>query len=230
MKVIIRRLLVGLSILSMLAAHALAQDRQGTYSLPANQVIPGRPWTQIIPDPDKFNWTTTRDGGRPGYRYRGMLPMQQRFYEYIQQKRRNNVPLSAAEQATIRWLITSRRWPEAPRPNPFWASFMRYLRNQTTTDLNIAQSIMFDQLVSRGLVPVDTPPNANLERIRQYLNSGPFQTRNWFERTFGRVEPWMDNLYAGYGFDLRPAGGASGNSFPGGDPFNGLKVTYNISG
>lgn len=230
MNAIIRRLFLLLSILSMLAPRAFAQDRQGTYSLPANQVIPGRPWTQIIPDPDKFNWTTTRDGGRPGYRYRGMLPMQQRFYDYIQQKRRDNVPLSAAEQATIRWLVTSRRWPEAPRPNPFWASFMRYLRNQTTTDLNIAQSIMFDQLVSRGLVPVDTPPNANLERIRQYLNSGPFQTRNWFERTFGRVEPWMDNLYSGFGFDLRPAGTASGNSFPAGDPFNGLKATYNISG
>ncbi len=224
------RLFLTVAVVFILAASTVAQDRQGTYSLPANQIVPGHPWTQTIPDPDKFDWSTARDGARPGYRYRGMLPMQQRFYDYIQQKRRSNVPLSSAEQATIRWLITSRRWPEAPRPNQFWAAFMRYLRNQTTTDLNIAQSIMCDQLVSRGLVPVDSPPNANVARIRQYLNSGPFQSRNWFERTFGRVEPWMDNLYAGYGFDLRPSGSASGNSFPAGDPFNGLKVTYNISG
>lgn len=214
--------------LLVLAETGFAQQPQGSYSLPADQIIPGRPWTSIIPDPDKFDWHT-RDGGRPGYRYRGMLPMQQKFYDYIQQKRRANAPLSSAEQATIRWLITSRRWPEAPRPNAFWAAFMRYLRDQPTTDLNLAQGIMVDQLLSRGLVPVDMPPNQNFERVRNYLNSGPFRSRNWFERVFGRVEPWMDNLYAGYGFDMRQSA-PSGNSFPAGDPFNGLKVSYNLSG
>lgn len=220
--------LLALCVLLPPGGSSVAQQTQGSYSLPADQIIPGRPWTSIIPDPDKFSWST-RDGGRPGYRYRGMLPMQQKFYEYIQQKRQANTPLSSAEQSTIRWLITSRRWPEAPRPNAFWAAFMRYLRQQPTTDLNVAQGIMVDQLLSRGLVPVDMPPNQNFQRVRDYLNSGPFRSRNWFERVFGRVEPWMDNLYAGYGFDMRPSA-PSGNSFPGGDPFNGLKVTYNISG
>ena len=215
-------------VLASLSLRTVGQEKQGTYSLPHDQVIPGRPWTSIIPDPDKFDWTT-RDGGRPGYRYRGMLPMQQRFYNYIQQKQRSNLPLSWAEQATIRWLISSRRWPEAPRPNAFWAAFMRYLREQPTTNLNIAQGIMVNQLLSRGLVPVDMPPNPNFARVRDYLNSGPFQSRNWFERIFGRVEPWMDNLYAGYGYDLR-ASVPSGNSFPAGDPFNGLKISYNVSG
>lgn len=215
-------------VLLILVELGFAQQSQGTYSLPADQIIAGRPWTSIVPDPDKFDWNT-RDGGRPGYRYRGMLPMQQRFYEYIQQKRRANVPLSSAEQATIRWLITSRRWPEAPRPNAFWSAFMRYLRDQPTTDLNLAQGLMVDQLLSRGLIPVDMPPNQNFQRVRDYLNSGPFRSRNWFERVFGRVEPWMDNLYAGYGFDMRPSA-PSGNSFPRGDPFNGLKVSYNVSG
>ncbi|HLG18033.1 MAG TPA: tetratricopeptide repeat protein [Blastocatellia bacterium] len=207
---------------------AVAQDTQGSYSLPPGHVIPGRPWSSIIPDPDRFDWTA-RDGGRPGYRYRGMLPMQQRFYDYIQQQRRANIPLSWAEQATIRWLISSRRWPEAPRPNAFWSAFMRYLRDQPTRNLNIAQSIMLDQLRSRGLVPVDRAPDPNFARIRDYLNSGPFHSRNWFERVFGRAEPWMDNLYAGWGYDLRPSA-PSGNSFPAGDPFNGLKITYNVSG
>ena len=215
-------------VLLLSSATGVAQQSQGSYSLPASQIIPGRPWTSIIPDPDKFDWGT-RDGVRPGYRYRGMLPMQQKFYEYIQQKRRANVPLSSAEQATIRWLITSRRWPEAPQPNAFWSAFMRYLRQQSTTELNVAQGLMVNELLSRGLVPVDMPPNQNFQRVRDYLNSGPFHSRNWFERIFGRVEPWMDNLYAGYGFDMRPSA-PSGNSFPGGDPFNGLKVGYNISG
>jgi tetratricopeptide (TPR) repeat protein len=211
-----------------LSSLKFMQDRQGTYSLPASQIVHGRPWTSIIPDPDKFDWTTGANG-RPGYRYRGMLPMQKKFYDYIKQKQRTNVPLTTAEQSTIRWLISSRRWPEAPRPNAFWAAFMRYLREQPTTDLNLAQGLMVDQLLSRGLVPVDMPADPNFARVRDYLNSGPFRSRNWFERIFGRVEPWMDNLYAGYGFDMRPSA-PSGNSFPGGDPFNGLKITYNISG
>ena len=228
MKRILLRIVLAALIASSSSLNGLAQ-REGVYSLPQDQIVPGRPWTTMVPDPDKFDWST-RDGGRPGYRYRGMLPMQQRFYDYIQQKRRNNVPLSWAEQATIRWLITSRRWPEAPRPNAFWSAFMLYLRDQRTTDLNLAQELMLQQLFSRGLVGVDTQPGGNSERLRNYLNSGPFRGRNWFERTFGRVEPWMDNLYAGYGFDLRPGGSPAGNSFPAGDPFNGLKIIYNVSG
>lgn len=215
-------------ILSSIVFGNPSQQRQATYSLPADQIIPGRPWTSIIPDPDKFDWTS-REGGRPGYRYRGMLPAQQRFYEYIQEKRRNNQELTWAERSTIRWLISSRRWPEAPRPNAFWSAFMRYLREQPTADLNVAQGIMMNELISRGLVPVDMPPSANFERVREYLNSGPFHSRNWFERVFGRIEPWMDNLYAGYGFDMRPSAPLA-NAFPPKDTFNGLRVIYDVSG
>ncbi len=217
-----------LGFVFFLPGMQFAQVQQGTYTLPQDQVIPGRPWTQFIPDPDKFDWSAGKEG-RPGYRYRGMLPMQQKFYDYVQEKRRANQPLSSAELATIRFLISSRRWPETPRPNPFWAAFMRYLREQRTMDLNLAQSLMLRQLDERGLIPVDPPPNPNMERIREYLNSGPFRPRNWFERAFGRVEPWMDNYYAGSGYDMRPPA-PSGNSFPAGDPFNGLKITYNVSG
>lgn len=228
MKRVVLRIVIMALVLSSFSSRAVAQ-REGVYSLPQDQIIPGRPWTTMIPDPDKFDWST-RGGGRPGYRYRGMLPMQQRFYDYIQQKRRNNVPLSWAEQATIRWLITSRRWPEAPRPNAFWSAFMRYLREQPTTDLNTAQELMLQQLFSRGLVGVDTQPSGNTLRLRDYLNSGPFRGRNWFERVFGRFEPWMDNIYAGYGYDLRTPSAPAGNAFPAGDPFNGLKIIYNVSG
>lgn len=214
-------------LFTLMLGTSLSQTR---YTLPAEHVVAGKPWTSLIPDPDKFDWTA-KDGNRPGYRYRGMLPMQQKFYDYIQEKRRANIPLTTAEEATIRWLITSRRWPEAPRPNEFWAAFMRYLREQPTLELNIAQAIMVDQLISRGLVPVDRVPNADFEKVRDYLNAGPFRPRNWFERTFGRVEPWMDNLYSGMGYDLRPPGGSpGGNLFPQGEPFNGLKVSYSVSG
>ncbi len=206
----------------------LAQPTQTPYILPAEHHVPGRPWTTIIPDPDKFDWTTT--GARPGYQYRGMQPAQQRFYDYIQRKRRDSQPLSWAEQATIRRLIASRRWPEAPRPNQFWAAYMRYLRTLPSLELNVAQNLMFSELQARGLVGVDQVPTVNTERIRNYLNSGPFQSRNWFERTFGRVEPWMDNLYAGWGYDLREPAGPSGNAFPATGTFNGLRTTYNVSG
>ena len=226
------RQMLGLAVCALVAlggVRAPAQATQDPYVLSADHVVPGRPWTNFIPDPDKFDWSAP-GGGRPGYRYRGMLPMQQRFYDYVQQKRRANVPLTAAEESTMRWLISSRRWPEAPRPNAFWAAFMRYLREQPTLDLNLAQMIMLDQLRSRGLVPTDVPPTQNSERIRNYLNSGPFQPRNWFERTFGRLEPWMDNLYAGWGHDLRPAAASGANTFPGNEHFNGLKINYNVSG
>lgn len=227
------RFAICLSVCACLVAvsgvRTPARVTQDPSVLSADHVVPGRPWTNFIPDPDKFDWSAP-GGGRPGYRYRGMLPMHQRFYDYVQQKRRANVPLSAADESTMRWLISSRRWPEAPRPNAFWAAFMRYLRAQPTLDLNIAQTIMLDQLRSRGLVPTDPPPTRNAERISNYLNSGPFQPRNWFERTFGRVEPWMDNLYAGWGYDMRPATSGGANVFPANGPFNGLQINYNVSG
>ena len=196
------------------------------YKLPPGHAVAGKPWTSIIPDPDKFDWPT--QGARPGYEYRGMTDGQRRFYDYIQQKRGGNKPLSEADQAMIRRLISSRRWPEPPRPNAFWSSYMRYLRNLDTLNLNLPQSLMLSELRSRGLVPVDRQMTPEMARVRDYLNSGPFQARNWFERTFGRVEPWMDGLYSGYGYDLRPPAPAA-NTFPG-TPFNGLQVTYDISG
>jgi len=224
--------IVLLTIASTLICSAIfSQERQGTYSLPKDQIIPGKPWTEFIPDPDKFDWNGNSEG-RPGYRFRGMLPIQQKFYDYIKEKQRVKAPLSSAEEATIRWLISSRRWPEMPRPNPFWRAFMRYLREQPTKDLNVAQSIMLTQLQQRGLVPVDFPPDANLLKIRDYLNSGPFRARNLFEWFVGRVEPWMDNLYAGAGIDMRPSDTSSSTttSFPVDGPFNGLRINYNVKG
>ncbi|MEN6303354.1 MAG: hypothetical protein ABFD96_11550 [Armatimonadia bacterium] len=211
----------------LLLGPVAAQKKQDPYNLPPGHHIPGRPWTSIIPDPDKYNWNAT--GARPGYEYRGMLPLHQRFYDYIQRKRAANQPLTWADQSTIRWLITCRRWPEAPRPNAFWAAYMRYLRSLPNDDLNTAQNVMLSELMSRGLVPVDMIPDERFQNIHKYLTSGPFRARNWFERTFGRIEPWMDNLAAGWGYDLRTSA-PSGNSFPAGDPFNGLKITYNVAG
>lgn len=215
---------VGLT-LCLLGSVADAQQGGG---VPAAQYVPGHPWTSIIPDPDRYDWDATNT--RPGYQYRGLLPMQQRFYDYIQTKRRNNEPLSWAEQSMIRWLTSARRWPEPPRPNEFWAAYMRYLRGLKNDNLNVAQNIMLSELMARGFVVMDMVPNRDSQRIRNYLTSGPFRERNWFERTFGRAEPWMDNLMAGWGYDLRPSSGGGGNAFPTGEPFNGLKVTYNISG
>lgn len=220
---------LGLALLSVVVSTPplVAQpESRGVYVLPPEQIVPGKPWTHFIPDPDKYEWPTT--GGRPGYRYRGMLPMQQRFYDYIQQKRAARQELTVAEAATIRHLIERRRWPEPPRPNRFWAAFMRYARNLDTLDLNTAQTQMMAELIGRGLMAVDRMPTPNLPKIRDYLDAGCFQPRNWFERAFGRVEPWMDSMYAGMGFDMRPLA-PPGNVFPA-EPFNGMRVTYNVAG
>lgn len=202
------------------------EAQTNTYVLPKEHHVAGKPWTAIIPDPDKFAWPT--EGARPGYQYRGMTAGQRRFYEYIKEKRSAHKDLSEADQAMIRRLVNLRRWPETPRPNKFWGDFMRYMRSLNTTELNLAQTLMLSELRSRGLVPVDRAMTPEMIRVRDYLNSGPFHARNWFERTFGRVEPWMDGLYSGYGYDLRPAGPAA-NTYPA-SPFNGMTITYNVSG
>ncbi|MBU0610990.1 MAG: hypothetical protein KKI08_24125 [Armatimonadetes bacterium] len=216
---------LSLAALVPTAAPAQMEDR-GVYALPQDQIVPGKPWTHFIPDPDKYQWPTT--GGRPGYRFLGMLPLQKRFYDYIQQKRARNQPLTYWEGATIRHLIERRRWPEPPRPNAFWAEFMRQARNFDSLELRTDQTLLMAELIGRGLMPVDRMPTPNLPKVREYLNSGCFQPRTWFERTFGRVEPWMEAMYAGMGFDMRPLTPA-GNVFPG-EPFNGMQITYNVAG
>jgi len=189
--------------------------------------VPGRPWTQVIPDPDLYDWRRVQD--RPGYRYRGMLPMQQRFYDYIQRKRQSGQALSSADQSMIRWLQSLRRWPEAPAPNEFWKAYMRYLRNLDREELNFAESLMYSQLISRGYLPSDPVPGETQKKLIEYLNSGPFQPRNWFERTFGRVEPWIEQYAVSQGYDVGAGGGGGGPVFPG-EPFNGMQISYSVSG
>ncbi|MFC2157548.1 tetratricopeptide repeat protein [Acidobacteriota bacterium] len=171
------------------------------------QPIDGRPWTTIIPDPDTYDWS---NNNRPGYRYRGMEPMHQRFHDYIKRKQAQGTELHWEERLLIRQLIAARRWPEAPRPNEFWAAYMRYLRSLPNDKLNTAQTLMLTELTRRGLVGLDRDPSPAASRIREYLNSKPFEARNWFERTFGRVEdwmgPWLDYQLAGHGHPLSAPG------------------------
>ena len=99
----------------------------------------------------------------------------------------------------------ARRWPEPPVPNDVWKSFLRYLREQPTLDLNLAQGFMFSEATAYGMIPMDRPQNEDMRKTIEYLSSGPFRARNWFERTFGRVEPWMDYFVASRGYDMTPA-------------------------
>lgn len=172
-------------------------------------------WETIIPDPDTVDWTANN---RPGYRYRGMEPTHQNFYDYICAKRERGEALSQAENAMIRQLQSLRRWPEAPVPNAFWKAFLRYQRKQAPRELNVAQSLMLAAATSRGLVPTDAPPTPQTSQILTYLNSRPFRARNWFERSFGRVEPWMDHSVAAAGVDMRPVSGVPASGVLKGDP------------
>jgi tetratricopeptide (TPR) repeat protein len=131
-----------------------------------------------------------------------MLPRHQAFYDYIQQKRKNDLPLTWAEEALVRHLIIIRRWPDPPAPNPFWSACMRYLRAQRNSDLSVAEMILLDQLFARGLTTRELPEEPNLTRVRDYLNASAFEIENWFERTSPQRETWMENLNSGWGYDM----------------------------
>jgi len=217
---------VAVVFFALLCTSSQARADQASEAVPGLKYIPGKPWTRIIPDPDVYQWQPV--ASRPGYRYRGMLPMHQRFYDYIQAKRAAGRDLSWADQAMIRWLQSLRRWPEAPAPNELSRAFMKYLRNLDREQLNFAESLMYSQIVARGYLPHDPQPNETQRRLIEYLSSGPFQPRNWFERTFGRVEPWIEQYLVSQGYSVdRPSAG--GPTFPG-EPFNGMQISYSISG
>jgi hypothetical protein len=187
----------------------------------------GRPMTMSIPDPDSIQWENVQS--RPGYRYRGMLPLHQRFHDMVMAKRRAGEPLTPGELDTVRLLQSVRRWPEAPVPGAKAKALMRYLRKLPTRDLNIAQSVMMAQAIHYGLYPVDFPKNSEAQKLVNYVNSGPFKPRNLFEWCFGRVEPWIDHQYATWGYDMRPPAGDTGPVFPA-SPFNGMQIRYSLAG
>jgi len=153
----------------------------------------------------------------------------QRFYDYIQGKRARGEDLTWADQTMIRLLRAKRRWPEAPIPNEQCMAFMRMLREKDTLDLNIAESMMVATLIQGGLWPRDPAPQEHMDRLVEYLNSGPFEARNWWERVFGRVEPLLDLEAARWGYDMRGTGGPPAGVFPA-EPFNGLQISYNVAG
>ncbi len=191
------------------------------------EYTPGRPWSAILPNPEKFDWNRQQ---RPGYRYRGMLPLQQRFYNYIQARRRSGAQLTGAEQMMIRYLQGARRWPEAPRPNRFWTAYINYLRSRPTDELTYAERLMLSELFARGLCPMDTPPSPHTPDLIRYLNSGPFEARNWFQRIMGRVEPWLEYEMAAGGIDMSGQGAPPTGVFPVDGTFNGLRIWYNVTG
>jgi len=188
--------------------------------------IPGHPWTAIVPDPDSYDWSSTN---RPGYRFRGVEPMHQRFYDYIQAKRAARKPLSTVDEMMIRKLIAVRRWPDGPRPNEFWAAYMRWLREQTTDQLNTAQHLLLTELMQRGFVVMDQAPSPETRRAMEYLQSKPFECRNWFERNILKVEPWMEYALASQGHNLAPPA-VDGLTFPDSAELNGMQLTYDIAG
>ena len=196
MNYLIRMILLAFAI-GLLSGYAWSQGRPRTVS----QVSRGNPWTMIIPDPDKFDWSA-EGGKRVGYEFRGMLPRQRAFYDYIQEKRKNDLPLTWAEHALVRHLIIIRRWPNPPAPNPFWSAWMRYVRGQRTSDLSVAEMILLDELWGRGLTTRELPADPNLIHVRAYMNSSAFEIENWFERISVQREPWFENLDSGWGYDM----------------------------
>ena len=216
--------LFGALVLAGGFAPALAQTGGKVENYKAQMTVDfNRPWTMILPDPDKIDWNNLQD--RPGYRYRGMLPSHQRFYDYIQAKRHSPTPLNWMDKAMIHTLQTIRRWPEAPIPSPAALAYMRYLRGLNRIDLNLSEAIMLSEIWGQGLIPTDVPPNASFQPMVEYLQSGPFQPRNLWERCFGRADDYLDWTVAAI-FDTRVPGSFS---FPT-PPIDGVQIGYSISG
>lgn len=221
-----RRAWLPLAVLLVLAASvgALAQrEAEGIV------YVPGRPLTMWMPDPDAVDWDGRQD--RPGYRYRGMAPLQQRFYEYIQQKRADGRELSWADTMMIAQLQSIRRWPEAPVPDEFWREYMRELRSRESAELTFADRMMLGQMISRGYLPADPPPDPGVQPFIDLVQRSGAQTpRNWFERSFGRVNQWLNHTLASCGHDMgdRVAGPGTG-VFPA-SPFNGMQIRYDLAG
>ena len=195
MNYLVRMILLAVAI-GLMGDYAWSQERPR-----AVEALPGNPWTTIIPDPESFDWSA-EGRKRTGYDFRGMLPRHQAFYDYVQQKRKNDLPLTWAEEALVRHLIIIRRWPDPPVPNPFWSACMRYLRAQRSSDLSVAEMILLDQLSARGLTSKELPDEPNLTRVRDYLNASAFEIENWFERTSPQHETWIENLNSGWGYDM----------------------------
>ncbi len=89
---------------------------------------------------------------------------------------------------------------------------------------------MLAELNGRGFVVADAPMDAQKRRLVEYLNSPQFCPRNWFEVIFGRTEPFMKVVYAGYGIDLNPSS-PTGSSFvfPN-PPLMGMQMLYKLTG
>lgn len=206
---------IGLCVLCLWAPRVAAEPTAG--------YLPGRPWTAIVPDPDSFDWSAT---DRPGYRFRGMEPMQQRFYDYLLAKRAAGQAPSSVDQMMVRRLIAARRWPEPPRPNEFWAAYMRWLREQTSDELNTAQNLLLTELMRRGLVAHDQAPSETIRRLLDLLQSQPVERQNWFERNILSVEQVMDYTLASQGVPMAPPAGAVYSE----GPFRGLSLEYRLSG
>ena len=85
-----------------------------------------------------------------------------------------------------------------------------------------------DQII-RSIVG-DIVPDENSKKLINYLSSGNFRARNWFERSFGRVEPWMEYYAASSGVDMTGGQGPASGVFPPTGDFNGLVINYNFGG
>ena len=196
MNYLVRVAFVAMAI-GFVSGYAWSQGRPRTVAKPPAEDL----LIAIIPDPDKFDWSA-EGGKRTGYDFRGMLPRHHVFYDYVKQKRKNDLPLTWAEQALVRHLILIRRWPDPPSPNPFWSACMIYLRGQRGSDLSVAEMILLDQMFARGFAIRELPDDPNFSRVREYLNSPAFEIENWFERTSPQRDPSTENLNAGWGYDM----------------------------
>jgi hypothetical protein len=113
---------------------------------------------------------------------------------------------------------------------------MKYLRNKTDDHLNTAENLLLAELFALGVIPYDNNLPARFKPFVKHLQNGPFQARNFWERWFGRVEPWIDFAFAASGADL--SDGSSRTGPDGGGGYSGrfpadnkrYAITYHLSG
>ena len=128
---------------------------------------------------------------RPGYRP-AVTPASQEFYRYVMDKIGRGEELTLADNLTIRAMIATRSWPEAPTisENDRNAGELIERHNTVTSDAMEAMR------ASAGKLDYDLQARGDLEKFRRFYHNTPPENRPYMARV-------MMAYYKSLGFDMR---------------------------
>jgi len=152
-----------------------------------------KPLPQIkqIPDAEKAPALQNLEPSRPGYRPT-VTKFSQEFYQYIMAKAGRGEPISQSESIMIRYMITTRSWPEAPQIDANDKAAGKWIALHDTIVANAMEGLRS----SGGKLDYDNERPKLVEQFRNYYHSIPEDQRNWVARR-------MMDYYNSLGYDMR---------------------------